>query len=62
MTRMERVTDSTTEDLVREGLFNAVSKTLRPAAMQRPYPGHFTVTAATADAALEAARILKARL
>ena len=40
-----RLIETITDDLIREGLYAAIAKTLKPAAMQKVYPGHFTVTA-----------------
>ena len=42
---LENLTKDIADELIREGIVAAISNTLLPAAVEKAYPGHFTVTA-----------------
>lgn len=42
---IEKITSKMSDPLIREGIEKAITKTLLPAAVQKVYPGHYTVVA-----------------
>ncbi|MDQ1328445.1 MAG: hypothetical protein QG641_1730 [Candidatus Poribacteria bacterium] len=42
---LEKLTAKISDPLIKEGVESAIKKTLKPAAVQKVYQGHFTLTA-----------------